>query len=209
MTTTPRPPVSHTTPPSDTVQWNTSVSAPIIIPITAAIVFACIIVLAIIRCLKDIWDKKKRSDTYEITDLIKEKDLLKADIPALDQNHDLDAPDHPNLNLLNYSSEKRFHRRSPDFDVESGRSSRSPSDENGIIRIEANVHDSSNENNDFDEPEDQEPQPEDHLLPQDNHVQHLKHNSNHSEVSPIIVGVETKIRRHNSNAPLAPTESEV
>lgn len=206
MTTTPRPVIRVTFAPSDSVKWSDHVSAPIIIPITAAVVLACIVLLCIIKCLKHLWDKKKRSDAYEITDLIREKDSGRADIPALDQNHDLDTPDHPNLNLVNYSGEKRFRRRSLDLDVESGGSdSRSPSAGNGLIRIEAKVHDSSNENNDFDELEDSEPQPDQHLL--QTHNNHVHNDSNHSS-APIVVGLETKALRHN-NAPLAPTESEV
>jgi hypothetical protein len=206
MTTTPRPPIRTATPPSDTVQWNDHVSAPIFIPITAAVVFACIVLLCIIKCLKSLWDKKKRSDAYEITDLIHEKDTGRAGIPALDQNHDLDTPDHPNLNLVNYSGEKRFRRRSLDFDVESGDGSDSrPASGNGMIRIEAKVHDSSNENNDYDEPEESEAPADQHLL----HMHNNHHNdSNHSSNVPIVVGLETKALRHN-NAPLAPTESEV
>ena len=207
MTTTPRPVYRPTSVPSDTVQWNDRVTAPIIIPITAAVVLACIFLLCIIKCLKKLWDKKKRSDAYEITDLIREKDSGRADIPALDQNHDLDTPDHPNLNLVNYSGERRFRRRSLDLDVESGGSvSRSPSTSgNGLIRIEAKVHDSSNENNDFDDLEESDPQPDQHLLQTHNH--HVHNDSNHSS-APIVVGLETKALRHN-NAPLAPTESEV
>lgn len=208
MTTTPRPAYRPSATPSDTVLWNDRVSAPIIIPITAAAVLFCIFLLCIVKCLKKLWDKKKRSDAYEITDLIHEKDMAKADIPALDGSHDLDVPDHPNLNLVTYSGEKRFRRRSLDLDLESGGSdSRSPSAAgNGLIRIEAKVHDSSNENNDFDEVEEQEPHADQPLLSSHNN-HHVHNDSNHSSV-PIVVGLETKALRHN-NAPLAPTESEV
>ena len=211
MTTTPRAPVPPTAPPSDSVQWSDTVSAPIIIPITTAVVFACIILLCVVKCLKQLWDKSKRSDAYEIRDLIKEKDAARADIPVLDENHDLDSPDHPNLNLVTYSGEKRFRRRSLDLDVESlGESvSRSPSHSgNGMVRTEAKVHDSSNENNDFDDLEESEPQADEHLLSRHNHALH--HHPSHSIPStPVIVGLEVKASPHISAAPLAPTESEV
>lgn len=208
MTTTPRPVVPAPHPPSDTVLWNDRVTAPIIIPITAAVVAVSIILLCIIKCLKRLWDKQRRSDAYEITDLIKEKDSVRAEIPVLDQSHDLDSPDHPNLNLVNYSGEKRFRRRSLDLDLESGGSgSRSPSSAgNGRIRIEAKVHDSSNENNDFDDLEDADPQPDEHLLHQHN-GNHVNHH-NHRSTTPIVVALETKALPQDTGL-AAPTESEV
>ena len=216
-TTTPRPAVAPPSLPSDSVQWSDTVSAPIIIPITAAVVVACIILLCIIKCLKQLWDKSVRCDAYEIGDLINEKDAARADIPVLDQSHDLDSPDHPNLNLVNYSGEKKRLRPSSDLDLESGGEespSRSPSHSgNGVVqRIEAKVHDSSNENNDndYDDLEDDaeaDAQADEHLLRRTNHVV-VQSSPNHHSAAPVIVGLETKALLHN-HAPLAPTESEV
>lgn len=210
MTTTPRPVIGPRDQPSDTVLWNDRVSAPIIIPITAAVVAVCIVLLCIIKILKKVWDKQKRSDAYEITDLIKEKDSGRADIPVLDQSHDLDSPDHPNLNLVTYSGEKRFRRRSLDLDLESGGSgSRSPSSSgNGQIRIQAKVHDSSNENNEYDDLE-TEPQVDQHLLHNHNIEQPVLHNhTNHNNHTSAVVASETKALPHD-NGHAAPTESEV
>lgn len=114
------------------------------------------------------WDKKTRSNAYEITDLIKtEKPThYPSQLPVLNE----DEEDHSNLNLLKYSGDengsgqknkKKINRPPPAFPRKFRSSGRKCSEDNeiegedgsvspnGRLQVEANVHDSSNEDNDF------------------------------------------------------------
>lgn len=145
----PNPVIATMAPGSDTVKWSDSISAPIIIPLTVVSVVLSIIILCIIKCLKSTYDRRLRCDRYEITDLIKERPSSSEIACNLDTSQEI--PDHPNLNLIKYSGEKkRLGHYVHDQDVEAGSSGdNSPpsrSSNGGRVRIE--VHDSSNENND-------------------------------------------------------------
>lgn len=146
----PNPVIATMAPGSDTVKWSDSISAPIIIPLTVFAVVLSIIILCIIKCLKTTYDRKLRSDRYEISDLIKERPSS-SEIANLDTSQEI--PDHPNLNLLKYSGEKKRlgHGHYHDHDIEAGGSSGDnspPSRSSNGGRVCIEVHDSSNENND-------------------------------------------------------------
>lgn len=148
----PYPVIATMTPGSDTVKWSDSISAPLIIPLTVILVIISIIILCIIKCIKTTYDKKLRCDTYEISDLVKKypPDLVLPELDAIDGS--LEIPDHPNLNLIKYSGEKkRLGHTYHDHDIEAGTSSGDnspPSRSSNGGRVQIEVHDSSNENND-------------------------------------------------------------
>lgn len=175
---------------SDTVKWNDSISAPPIIPFMIGFVFVCIIVLYVIKYLKKAWDKKNRSDRYEITDLIRPQ-KHPSQLPVLD---DESRQDHANLNLLKYSGQKRKGKVQHVFirDRDDGSEDGDLHHSNGHMKVEveANVHDSSNENNDFVEELDESPPP---AFDQSDH--------HRMDSNPL--------QNSTSHAPLAATESEV
>lgn len=151
-------------PQTDTVKHNDTISAPVIIPLTILVVLICIFILCIIKYCKVMWDKKTRSNAYEITDLIKTEkpNQYPSQLPVLNE----DEEDHSNLNLLKYSGgdsngSKKINRTAPAFPRKFRSSGRQWHEENeieledgsispnGRLQVEANVHDSSNEDNDF------------------------------------------------------------
>ena len=204
-TTTKRSPII-----TDTVKWNDTVTAPIIIPILIIVVFICIMILCIIKYCKKIWDKKTKSNAYEITDLIKTEKVYPSQLPVLDEEKE----DHSNLNLLKYSDEdgikdikknKKINRPPVSFPRKfrsSGRKHENGDKEsdnndndgnispNGRLQVEANVHDSSNSNNDLSIDMDEVPPRFDQT---DNNASHFNHHG-----SELL-----------RNAPTAATESEV
>jgi len=154
QTTKPSP---SKTPYTDVVRWNEGVSAPIIIPILIAFIIIAILLLCLIKFIKKGWDKKTRSNAYEITDLLKTEKPKNypSQLPVLDEERE----DHSNLNLLKYSGEdpktKKINRPAVPFPRKFRSSKRKEKEEedgsspsNGRLQVEANVHDSSNENND-------------------------------------------------------------
>lgn len=113
------------TPPSDTVKWNDKITAPIIIPIVAMIVIVTFFICALIKCLKVTWDKKRRSDMYEITDLLPEKSKVLPESVAIDEC-DIELPNedeklhHRHVFMSNNSSPSPLDNDGEDNDEDNG-----------------------------------------------------------------------------------------
>lgn len=104
-------------PPSDTVKWNNKITAPIIIPIVAIVVIITFFICALVKCLKVTWDKKRRSDMYEITDLLPEKSKVIPESVAIDEG-DIELP----------NENEKLHHRHVFMSSTSNNSSPSPVD---------------------------------------------------------------------------------
>lgn len=191
---------------TDTVRWSDDVTAPIIIPLICLVVAASVVICAIIKYLTVMYDRKWRSKSYEIGDPEPTDNcMIPPDFNSSVDQTDVSSEKAP-LNLLRFSGvklqvEKKKKNQvvrisTPDSEVEN-----STETTNGRLRIEANVHDSSNETNDSNfEDLEEFPQNLNHqnIMVSHHQLQHHSHSSHHSSSSDM--------RR---NAPLATTESEV
>ena len=136
---------------SDTVRWSDEVSAPLIIPIICLIVVASAVICSILKYLKIVWDKKRRSKTYEIRDTSPEDSMIPPDFASSVDQTDQMPPEKASLSLLRFSGVKKKvekKRKNMVVRIETPDSDPETTESNGRLRIEANVHDSSNEAND-------------------------------------------------------------
>lgn len=132
----------------DTVKWSEGgPTAPTIIPITFFIVVGTAILCIVAKYLKKIWDKKRRSETYEIVDLIAEDRLG-------DDSHSFKKGTDPTLSSIRFTDVKIISNRkessSPHSDPDRDEVDSSVHTNGSIsMQVEANVHDSSNDTADF------------------------------------------------------------
>ena len=171
---------------SDTGRWSEDgPSAPLIIPIVFFVVVGTALILILIKYFKKILDRKRKSETYEIVELMSEE-REKIETP-------IKPGAVPTLNFIRFTGvtvdrleDNHISRSSVDAD-ESDVVDDVISSNGGIsLQVEANVHDSSNEANESPIEGDE-------------------------ESDELLTNSETNLARTRpkSTAPLAATESDV
>lgn len=179
---------------SGTVKWNDGgPAAPIVIPIVFFLVLLTALICLLTKYVKKLWDRKRRSDIYEIVDLMEEErgvtennTLKKGSEPSLSSIRFTGVKVHPEKeNYLNTSG----HLIDPDKDsvdaLSNGRVS---------LRVEANVHDSSNDTNGS--------LAMDEEMEGDEDEGDVEEGANNMQTLPLR-------KKKKINAPLAATESDV
>lgn len=166
-------------------------TAPTIIPIMFFIVVGAAILCLILKYFKKIWDKKRRSDIYEIVDLIQEDgglspepgNLKKGTDPTLSAIRFTDVPPPVRHFSNNHHKSQPVRQGSPQSGLDPDKDSVDADTlSNGQLQVEANIHDSSNETNES-------------IVDVE-----MEEGSHNTETLPL---------RKKQNAPLAATESDV
>jgi hypothetical protein len=200
---------SPSIPKTGTVKWSEGgPTAPTIIPVVFFLVLIIAVICLLLKYIKMLWDRKRRSDIYEIVDLMEE------DRAATENSVPFKKGTDATLSSIRFTGVKIHPKEEENYLNTSGDTIDPDKDSvdalsNGRVslQVEANVHDSSNDTNGSVSPIDQHGQLDAEDEEQSLQDERGDESANNTETLPLRNKKRNK--KSKQNAPLAATESDV